>query len=96
MDPDQLIATIKANFHGVDGHASLFLAGSFGRGHEDRFSDIDFVAVAESKDHLKLTSNWQQLISKQVEIVFWQQRQLHGLLVNIITETNCQLDSFPT
>lgn len=30
---------------------ALFLSGSFGRGEEDEFSDVDFVAVAAPDHH---------------------------------------------
>lgn len=50
MDQSQLIDRISDALHDDTAIRGLFLAGSFGRGTDDRMSDVDFIALIETSD----------------------------------------------
>ncbi|MGL5011882.1 MAG: nucleotidyltransferase domain-containing protein [Paracoccaceae bacterium] len=71
---------------------ALFLAGSYGAGAADAFSDIDFVAVAAAEDHAGLADRWRGLIAGLEPVVFWMGRSGRVTLLNAVTESWLRVD----
>ena len=73
--------------------AGLFLVGSFGKGTEDRFSDVDLLAVVRDDQKEELPSTWRSTLEGITPVVFWNQRQAGAILMNAIAagQTRCDL-----
>jgi hypothetical protein len=72
--------------------ASLFLAGSYGAGCADAFSDVDFVAVAAHDDHAQVAALWRDVVHQVEPVVFWSERRGQGILLNAVTESWLRCD----
>ncbi len=72
--------------------ASLFLAGSYGAGTADAFSDVDFVAVATPEDHADVASLWRAVVQRVEPVVFWNERRGRSILLNAVTESWVRCD----
>jgi predicted nucleotidyltransferase len=86
MDQQQLIAAIKQEMAGKEAVSGLFLAGSFGRGTADEWSDVDLIALAEPQHHAAIAADWRQTLHAITPIVFWQELSRGGLLLNAVSE----------
>ncbi|MEP3276292.1 MAG: hypothetical protein ABJN26_07555 [Stappiaceae bacterium] len=73
---------------------ALFLAGSFGRGSADAFSDVDFVAIADPQHHQELSEHWRTVLQSMEPIIFWNERRGNSILLNAITETWLRCDFY--
>lgn len=87
---DQITRSLPANLN----LTSLFLAGSFGRGDPDQFSDIDLVAIIDPAHLQKTSLNWRSYLDAVLDIVFWQERTLGntGFIMNAITQDWARID----
>jgi hypothetical protein len=86
MDQHGLIAAVTEKMANQEALRGLFLAGSFGRGTADEWSDVDLVALAAPDDHAALAASWRQLLHSITPIVFWQELSRGGLLINAVSE----------
>lgn len=64
----------------------LFLAGSYGRGDADQYSDVDFVAVTDPDRQDAAAALWRQTLENLRPIVFWNEQRGRNVLLNAITE----------
>ncbi|UXN72255.1 nucleotidyltransferase domain-containing protein [Devosia sp. A8/3-2] len=55
---------------GKEAVRGLFLAGSFGRGTADQWSDVDLVALVEPEHHAAVAADWRQTLDAITLIVF--------------------------
>lgn len=86
MDQQELIAVMTRKLGGNEVLRGLFLAGSFGRGDADQWSDVDFVALAADGDRAALAADWRIALHETTPIVFWQEQERGGLLLNAVSE----------
>jgi hypothetical protein len=66
--------------------AGLYLAGSHGRGSADRWSDIDYVAVAAKQDSAQLAEAWRLLVSSLCRPVLLRTRNFGTILINLVSD----------
>ncbi|MFK4809612.1 nucleotidyltransferase domain-containing protein [Devosia sp. ZW T5_3] len=86
MDQHELIAAVKQAMTGKEAIRGLFLAGSYGRGTADAWSDVDLVALVEPEHHAAIAADWRQTLDAITPIVFWQELPRGGLLLNAVSE----------
>ena len=86
MTHDQIIKAITSATFDVPGIKALFLSGSYGNGLADKFSDIDFVLVADEGATDAVAGIWRNAIEQTGEIVLWWDRNTVPVLINAITE----------
>lgn len=92
MDQTQAIKDLTSKARKIPQIQGLFLAGSFGRGVEDPYSDIDMVAVADTENHLAIETAWKEMLNSLWLIVFSNTRRFRSTLVNVITEDWLRID----
>jgi hypothetical protein len=92
MDQGHLIDAIVDRVAGNRNMQGLFLAGSFGRSTADAFSDVDMVALVDTAHHAAFAERWRGMLDGIAPVVFWNQRQGAGILLNAITETWLRCD----
>lgn len=86
MNQHELIAAVAERMAGKPGLDALFLAGSFGRGTADEWSDVDLLALAAPEQHAGLAADWRKTLDAITPIVFWQELPRGGMLLNAISE----------
>lgn len=86
MDQHDLIDAIAKALANNEAIRGLFLAGSFGRGTSDEWSDVDFAMVAAAEDHAALAAEWRATLHAITPIVFWQELPRGGLVINAVSE----------
>lgn len=84
-EPAGFIERIKAAAQDETSIRALFVAGSYGRGTADAFSDLDFLAVAAPNDHEEVVRAWRRTLDGLAEIVFWNARGERARVLNAIT-----------
>ena len=90
-----LKATLDANARQLPAVDGLYLGGSFGRGIEDDWSDLDYVAVVPAEQIAELVEAWIALIAAQSPIVYRAQRVFPATaLVNVITSDWVRCDLY--
>ncbi|MGI9435582.1 MAG: nucleotidyltransferase domain-containing protein [Geminicoccaceae bacterium] len=94
MDQRDFIEEISAGIANLQKVRGLFLAGSFGRGAADIFSDVDLIAIAELDDHPEVMRDWRSLLESIAPIVFWRERGKGRVLLNAITECWLRCDLY--
>lgn len=97
MKQTTLIEHIAGGLRDDKALAGLFLGGSFGRGTEDSYSDIDFIALVEPDAQTATIARWRECLQSITPIVFWRQRGQGNVLVNAITADwlRCDLSVMP-
>jgi predicted nucleotidyltransferase len=94
MNPDEVelvkhtetIHVIADATRDVPGIRALFLSGSYATGLADKYSDIDFVMVAEEGASDAVAKVWREAVAKTGEIVLWWDRTNVPVLINAITK----------
>lgn len=86
MDQQDLIDAVAKRMDGITTVRALFLAGSYGRGSADQWSDVDLVALAAQEDHAAIADAWRTILDGITPIVFWQQLPRGGTLINAVSE----------
>lgn len=61
------------------------MTGSFGRGTADEWSDVDFLAVVDPQDQAGFANRWREVLQAITPIVFWNEVNKGGLLLNAIS-----------
>lgn len=86
MDQRKAIAELTSKAREIPQLQGLYLVGSFGRGFEDEYSDIDMVAVADKENHAAIAEAWNEALKGLWPIVFLNTRSFGATLINAITE----------
>ena len=86
MDQDQLITAVAEAMSDKDAVRGLFLAGSFGRGTADRWSDVDLIVIAAPAQHAALAADWRVTLDAITPIVFWNELNRGVLIINAVSE----------
>ena len=73
---------------------SLFVAGSFGAGTADAWSDLDLVAVVEPECHGAAAAAFAEAVGGVSPVVMRRERLGRGSLVNLVTEQWDRCDLF--
>ena len=85
MDQQALIEAIQAPMD-IEAVHGLFLAGSFGRGTADQWSDVDFIAVVADGQERAVADHWRAALQQITPIVFWNELARGVLVLNAISE----------
>lgn len=94
MDQQDFITRITAALIDEQTLRGLFLGGSYGRGSDDAYSDIDLIAIIDPSHHAALISRWREILQEIAPIVFWSERGQGSVLLNAITEDWLRCDLF--
>ncbi len=87
MDQATFIKKVTARIAGDATVEALFLAGSYGRGTADEYSDVDLIALVPADRRADFAKTWRHTLEDIAPIVFWNEMPIGpGLLVNAITE----------
>lgn len=86
MDQRKAIRDLTSKAREIPQLQGLYLVGSFGRGLEDEYSDIDMVAVADKEHHAAIAEAWNEALKSLWPIVFLNTRSFGVTLINAITE----------
>lgn len=95
MLQDRMIELTTQKLSQAPGVRAVFLAGSRGSGTEDRFSDIDFLAILEGEAVERAGTLWIEAMAG-IEPLVLSRRTSAGGLVNIITESWVRADLHAT
>lgn len=100
MNQQDLIAAVSEPMD-VASVRGLFLAGSFGRGTADEWSDVDLIAVVADGQERIVADHWRTALHAITPIVFWNELPRGVLVLNAISEewlrcdiTICTLNDF--
>ena len=85
MNQQQLIAAIKQPMD-IEAVRGLFLAGSFGRGTADAWSDVDLIAVVAEGEERHVADHWRTALHAITPIVFWQELPRGVIVLNDFSE----------
>ncbi|UJW86742.1 nucleotidyltransferase domain-containing protein [Devosia sp. SL43] len=85
MDQQQLIEAVKAPMD-IEAVRGLFLAGSYGRGTADDWSDVDFIAVVSEGQERMVADQWRAVLQRITPIVFWNELPRGVIVLNAISE----------
>ena len=94
MDQAAIIKGVTDYLAGDQRIDALFLSGSFGRGEEDEFSDVDFVAVAPPDHHDTLMQVWRSALECVAPLIMWKRPYPNAPLINAITEDWIRCDLY--
>lgn len=86
MDQGELIAAIGKAMADKEAVRGLFLSGSFGRGTADAWSDVDLIALVAPQDQAALAAVWRETLGAITPIVFWNELNRGGLIINAVSE----------
>ncbi|NKM14001.1 hypothetical protein GFL85_23780 [Rhizobium laguerreae] len=92
MWQEQFIDKIRQVVSGDPRVVGLFLAGSFGKGQADTYSDIDLLAVVARDDQAEFSGAWRQQLEKIAPIVFWNELGKEERVFNAITDQWQRID----
>lgn len=92
MDQSKAITELTAKSREIPKLQGLYLVGSFGRGLEDNFSDIDMVGVAGAEDHAAIEEAWKKNLQNLWPVIFMNTRRFNVTLINAITENWLRCD----
>lgn len=85
MDQQDLIEAVAPAMD-IDAIRGLFLAGSFGRGSADEWSDVDLIAVVTDGQERIVADHWRSALHAITPIVFWNELSRGVLVLNAISE----------
>ena len=92
MNQRDFIDKIRAEAASLSCAQGLYLVGSFGRGTEDAFSDIDLVAVVAQENHEETAKEWNALVKALDEIIYIKTHRFGATLINAITAHWLRID----
>jgi hypothetical protein len=85
MEHADVIKTLTDSLRDIPEVRALFLSGSHGTGHDDAYSDIDFVLVATDGPTDTIAAHWKTALEHTGEIALWWDRVTRPMLINAIT-----------
>ncbi|MDB5527705.1 MAG: hypothetical protein JWR51_808 [Devosia sp.] len=86
MNQQDLIHAVQADLAHEPAIHALFLAGSYGRGTADEYSDVDLIALVAPEDQPALAARWREVLHAITPIVFWNELNRGGLIINAVSE----------
>lgn len=86
MDQRELIVTVTEKMANKPAIRGLFLAGTFGRGTADEWSDVDLIAVVLAGQERAVADDWRTTLPQVTPIVFWNELQRGVIVLNAISE----------
>lgn len=86
MHQQDIIAAAKTAFADDEAVRGLFLSGSFGRGTEDEWSDVDLLAIVGKPDQRGVADRFRLALNDLAPLVYWNELDRGGLLINVVTE----------
>ena len=86
MDQQALIQAVTETLKREPTLHGLFLAGSFGRGTADDWSDVDLIALVAPAEQAEFAAEWRSRLHAITPIVFWNELNRGGLIINAISE----------
>jgi hypothetical protein len=86
MNQQQLIDGVNAALADDATIHALFLAGSYGRGTADAWSDVDLLAVVAAEDQPAFAIRWRAALHAITPIVFWNELNRGGLIITAISD----------
>ncbi|GFE66019.1 aminoglycoside 6-adenylyltransferase [Litoreibacter roseus] len=91
-----IIGNVTAKLSNVPSLQALFMAGSHGKGTADAYSDLDFVAVADTENANALTGSFKNALEDLQPVIYWSAR--HGItsLANAVLHDWVRCDLFIT
>jgi hypothetical protein len=89
---EQFVEKIRQILDNDPGIIALFLAGSFGKGQADAYSDIDLLAVVTPDSYSDFNNVWRQYLQAIAPIVFWNEFGNDQRIINAITEQWQRID----
>lgn len=92
MNQQDIIAAAKTAFRDDEAVRGLFLSGSFGRGTEDEWSDVDLLAVVGRHDQRGVADRWREALNALQPVVYWNELERGGFLINAVTESWLRCD----
>lgn len=91
MDQQDLIAAATARLEPDTRVRALFLAGSFGKGTADAFSDVDLIAIAAPADHEGIAADWRGHLEAIAPVANYQ-RLPFALVLNAVLADWSRID----
>jgi hypothetical protein len=88
----ELIGKVGAAAAASDLLDGLFLGGSFGKGSDDAWSDVDLIALAPVERHGAVVAWWHDWLSTEEDLIYWKKWGRGGTLINAITESWLRVD----
>lgn len=85
MHHDRVIEILSTTLKDAPGIRGLFLSGSHATGHDDPWSDLDFVLVAEDGASDAVAALWRGALDQTGDVVLWWDRTVVPVLINAIT-----------
>lgn len=92
MQHQLIIDMVTKHLEKSDAIKALFLGGSYGKGTQDAFSDLDFVAIAESDHHEAIATNFREALEALEPLVLWRARIGPASLLNATIESWERID----
>jgi len=86
MNQQDLIEAIKSALADDAAIHAVFLAGSFGRGTADEYSDVDLLALVAPEGQMAFAERWRAVLEAITPIVFWSELNRGGLIINAVSE----------
>ncbi|MGV3575713.1 MAG: nucleotidyltransferase domain-containing protein [Devosia sp.] len=86
MNQQDIIAAAKTAFRDDEAVRGLFLSGSFGRGTQDEWSDVDLLAIVAKTDQRGVADRWKVALNALQPVVYWNELERGGFLINAVTE----------
>lgn len=94
MDQAAIIKGVAAYLADEPRLVGLFLSGSYGRGEDDAYSDVDFVAVASPGHQEDLMEVWRAALESVACLIMWKRPFPKASLINAITEDWIRCDLY--
>jgi len=85
VDQQDLIEAVAPAMD-IEAVSGLFLAGSFGRGSADQWSDVDLISVVAEGQERIVAEHWRSTLHALTPIVFWNELSRGVLVLNAISE----------
>jgi hypothetical protein len=92
MNQHEFIRHVTAALESDSRVLALFLAGSFGKGTADAYSDVDFLVVMEPEARESFLSSWPRIVEEITHVVFWNHPVRGASLVSAITSAWLRCD----
>ncbi|PWV88331.1 aminoglycoside 6-adenylyltransferase [Phyllobacterium myrsinacearum] len=86
MWQEQFIEKIRNVFEPNERVIALFLAGSFGKGQADAYTDVDLLAIVARDDQAEFSAGWRHQLETIAPVVFWNELGKEERVFNAITD----------
>ena len=94
MNQQDIIAAAKTALADDEAVRGLFLSGSFGRGSDDEWSDVDLLAVVDKDDQRGVADRWHKALNALAPVVYWNELERGGFLINAVTKDWLRCDLY--